>query len=412
MSNPEYGVPKPEDVHVSEASYEKREGVVLEAEHTKSLEELESERVANEKLTLLLGDDCTEFAIRYVNIDEYLKLTTEGELPTREVIVYNAKTTGGGYNFKQFLEDGPTSQSRNSRRIGWATQITESTDWPHATANISSYDLMLRFLKEARIEIPNGTDERNPAVLRAFREKLLAASPVDKEIQAGGSMGLWYADMLKIIEYVQEEYEYDIDGLKDAENELSKIIGSENAAQLLKNLDSKMRDSRSFSWRFNISPAEQDRILATVSDEETRKEIVKLVDNIGYLKSQMSLFSEDSLRVIHDFLTTDTFEHTSLREVIHAIAYARLGKDRDSAQYHIAMVFNTAGIYGLEHAWANLDQRMIKLNNLTPSQCILGAIALMPNKELWETMITADAQAQDASHPIFDRNGVVRYPSE
>ena len=128
---------------------------------------------------------------------------------------------------------------------------------------------------------------------------------------------------------------------------------------------------------------------------------------------------ESNLKILNEFLEGPDYlekDKSNLRKVINALAYSPKQYRRDSRQYHLALVLDVSGASvggsALNREWGYVGGATDWRGKSTyeKGNAILGAVATMPNKELWQEMSELSSHAGEMAHPILDRNGVVRWP--
>lgn len=106
------------------------------AEAVQSQETMEAEQIAREKLEKLMQEDFKDFAIRFMNINEYRKMVKSAvsykrELKRRQEFIYEV---GAGEVYVPKLEEGmehPTFREYLERSMGnWLYTAAIETDWP------------------------------------------------------------------------------------------------------------------------------------------------------------------------------------------------------------------------------------------------------------------------------------------
>lgn len=121
---------------------------------------------------------------------------------------------------------------------------------------------------------------------------------------------------------------------------------------------------------------------------------------------------DEKEKILNDFLENANYLNENpdnLRRIINILGYlfnTRPGlfgvKDAEHQSYHVGLFIDDSVIregYGI---WGTTD------SHFDPQTHILGAISIMPNKELAQEMQSVSG----GSHPIFAANGVCLYPRQ
>ncbi len=92
-------------------------------------EEQESEKTASKKLELLESSDFKNFAVRFVNIGEYISIMEKGFLEPREIYVFEKSGS-----FQEFLKNSKPHEETYGRRSfyienPWLKRIFDQAKW-------------------------------------------------------------------------------------------------------------------------------------------------------------------------------------------------------------------------------------------------------------------------------------------
>ncbi|TSC78351.1 MAG: hypothetical protein G01um101433_292 [Parcubacteria group bacterium Gr01-1014_33] len=160
------------------------------------------------KLELLLRNDFTDFAIRFVNMGEYKSiLTTVGEDKLEGSEVYIPKRGENPVTFSEY-KTVKTSEI-------WPERANWQTNWSFSSIDMRIYNRLIKKLNELRKEVEETNVDKRRRALRQFRDYLL--DPPSKE-----SGGLY--DWLHDVVWQVKEYR---DG-KGASGDFLKRMGDEN----------------------------------------------------------------------------------------------------------------------------------------------------------------------------------------
>src|SRR3989338_4209079 len=104
-----------------------------------------AETIAQEKLAKLLDDNFRDFAMRFVNFEEYEELMRNGNFAGGAS--YSPKARKGSSpeevpTFKEYLEQ--------AKQKTWQEVISDETDWPQGAMSVDMYNHLLGVLRQAR----------------------------------------------------------------------------------------------------------------------------------------------------------------------------------------------------------------------------------------------------------------------
>jgi hypothetical protein len=91
-------------------------------------------------------------------------------------------------------------------------------------------------------------------------------------------------------------------------------------------------------------------------------------------------------------------------------ALAKNSRPDDINQYEVAMIYHLGAVIGEEtfhSAWKRLGRD--RAGN-DPVKNLLGAIVLSPDREIVQNVTSLSSHSGSNSHPIFDKEGVLRFP--
>lgn len=152
--------------------------------------------------------------------------------------------------------------------------------------------------------------------------------------------------------------------------------------------------------------------------EVFREEVKGIIEDLSIIRRSASIkrrgtelrgnFPEQYLQIITDFLQNPYFlteKKDNLRLLINAVSYIPKTSEKETENYHLALIFDLSQVSIYLHGWWGLIE---KTN--TPQNALLGAIAAMPDKELLKEIIAHSSRSGDLAHPVFDNQGRVRWP--
>lgn len=158
-----------------------------------------------------------------------------------------------------------------------------------------------------------------------------------------------------------------------------------------------------------------DRFAENISSFHTRSAF----RNLNYDLKKLDK-SDENLKIIRSFQDDENFlqEKGNLRKLLVAISAIYDVEERQSRQYHVALIVDSkildqsTNSWGTDY-WKNLYEFEIeKMSKEEKSSSILGVISIYPLKEVYNEVIKLEKNSQDMAHPVFDHNGVVRWPKK
>ena len=347
-------------------------------------EQLEySEKVAREKLERIMDPKFQNFAVRYMNIEEYAVLL-RGEEPRGEVIL-----GGGTYkrSFTEYKEDAGRGQHGGMR----------GTDW-HNTSGKSSY-----------------VAEKLISIIRDVEKGHKGESQKNKLDKIGE----------EVLEFLRGTYDIDFpfnyaDDLKKAENKVSTFLPADVLATLKDDYLKFVREgnhptSLIYHPEKEYTQNEFSRTSNIVLDSRQKSDLEFYLKTFAF----PTLHGEANVAVFSKLENDPEYIHQpgSLREIVNALTYIvdnKLGGE--GRQYEIALIFDTnifkfKSSHGYMFDWSYFDQGKVKaLSDAEKQKGIVAAIAVIPLKDLYKEMTTLVQGSGDSAHPIFDNRGALRWP--
>lgn len=112
---------------------------------------VEAERIAEGKFNILMQKDFRDFAVRFMNIEEYKNLSTEirsGRFGGREVYVPKRGFSKEVPTFSEFIKIGSE---------GWPERADWYTNWRFSSIDMRTYNILVSKLNELRAKgLKNG----------------------------------------------------------------------------------------------------------------------------------------------------------------------------------------------------------------------------------------------------------------
>lgn len=320
------------------------------------IESSEAREFAKQKLEKLMSDDFTDFGIRMMHITEYEKMMKEKKWMSKEIFWHG---TNGEYY--QYPSDRKHEKSHTFSEFlktaideGWTEASLKMTMWGGdlgaGSTALVGYEDMMRKLKEAhRIESKSGSEEIRQRTLRRLSETIRGVI----------SMGL------PGINRMFKNGTYSKENLKpDGETVVPVDLLNKQRTAMQKLLDDPE----------NVTNEE----LRLIYDESIRgypgEEIFNIWDNVA----SFARLRPYQVAVVFD---QKAFEKPNPQQIIPGVA---------------------------ETSWGYLNDNLDI--SFDAGECILGSIALLPNKGL-ENDILANAKKDTSwAHPVIRSGGNVLWP--
>ncbi|MDO8443928.1 MAG: hypothetical protein Q7S80_00240 [bacterium] len=366
-----------------------------------------SREVASEKLRLLMADDFTGFATRFMNVAEYDSILKSG-LVGGQVIVIDKQP------FKTFME--------SSKRRGWVDTALLHTDWDFSVINMKNYQYIMQTLHQCR------EGKNREETLVAFRDRILESKDesMGRYAVGGGRFPILNeaAHFHENIDEIMSPAESVTASFSGEENEkiqravngfISGQMSAKSAIEIIekevirpqnKMIEAKYDESSSQGMTEEDHQQFEEWARNQREPHEALRDICELMRKIdGFGGKQI-------LELLNNFINDPNFlrEGNNLREVVNALAYDPRTVDEMSAE---VKQYQVLGIFGLKtHHSGGLAPSWGRIDSFNPEDTeMLGAIAIMPNKELYQRMVEASSHAGQLAHPVFDSNGTVRFPA-
>jgi hypothetical protein len=149
-------------------------------------------------------------------------------------------------------------------------------------------------------------------------------------------------------------------------------------------------------------------------------ELIKFIREVEMYADRLGAYGFDRLDTVREFMTAEDPSKLDIRKVLHAIGTVPRGNmpfmSGSGRQYQVAMFFDPRGQTGMSdlvEVWTHLRKDRWEKETKEPiANAFLAAVALLPDKELEQKMIEVARKAKEASVPIFNRDGVRRFPEE
>lgn len=339
-----------------------------------SPEQLEySEKIAKEKLEKILDPNFSDFAVRYMNIEEYKQILETGEIKN-EVTVYGGNSPLKE-NVNNFLNDAHwrVESHTNSEII---SGISRNAIWK-LTQNIK--------LIESENKKKN-FDQK----MELIREQIL--------------------DYLNTFHRISH-----INNFVDPKSFFNKMsfLSEQQQKDIRDNFINKIGTSHYVDYDF-VDDFTKEK-LSEYNLNNKQKNVVK--EYLNSLELELKI-GKENMQVITDFKNNNEFlkEKNNLRKLITAIGFVfDPFSGQQHRQYHLAVIFDSK-TFGLKSSkwidqWTQFDDNTNeKLSESEKGKGILGAISIIRLKETYKEMIELEKGSGDFAHPVFDSSGTLRWP--
>lgn len=356
-----------------------------------------SESFAQEKFDRLMQLD--HYGVRFVNIDEY-----------RVIFNGTGKIGHDIYWFRDKAEDDNNSFSVGACRFPFSRyiQLGKSNHWEYIIEDQANWsaalegdlpiyrDYLLR-LKEIHRDVMN-TERNGPIREKVLRKAYEFLAPIIKgKLQR---IAKHRAEIQRDLNWIAQTYG----------EEISRKV-QEESNDALKSKDIKTVGASTIEQRIikkiGINMIEEDK-----KQRNTSMIQVPILLRIASHNIWLREIDDEKEKILNDFLENTNYLNENpdnLRRIINILSYlfnTRPGwfgeKDAEHQSYHVGLFIDDSVIregYGI---WGTTD------SHFDPQIHILGAISIMPNKELAQEMQSVSA----GSHPIFAANGACLYPRQ
>lgn len=427
------GTPLDEDTQVPETVNERPVDDQEQAEI--ELQQLSLE-VAKKKLEKISSPYFHRFGLRFMNLSEYRDTLAYEQSMGDEVNLIDSKDQSMTEYLKKLrAREGMGGYFSVADRDtkGWAATSAEMTDWKQATINLVMYDKALNLLRDSHHQVQENpeiqpTDYRKQTVelFRQNMKQLTYSIPV--EDHHGGRV-----QPFRALEYIQgrlldrddpafedgywggldlshRKYENDIQNQAQLKQDITSQLPDELKGGFIDQMDLIARRNIQERRSYHISDEIRRLLTGSGLNVELEEKVMQYVET----KRLWDFLGEENLNYLQEFMTTDHPEEMDLRKIFEIISYSQPARGKsDFAQYQIALLYDLNVSFGLQpgetHAWSNFARSAHKDKEFF-SQKVLGAVAMMPNRELWQEMAKMSLNAGEIAHPIFDRDLIVRFP--
>lgn len=385
---------------------------ITKSEH-KDTRESSAERIAEEKLVRLLGEDFRDFAMRFINFAEYEELVRTGNFAGGEA--YSPKARKGSRSdeapaFKDYLE--------HAKQKTWQEVIADETDWPQGSMSINMYNHLLDVLRKAREHVKAEDLSKENYRVRVIGEmKKIIESEIQAEEQLRQSV---FSDPSlegeNLFDYIDERYDIFLmavhlpqfqEKINSNIETLRLILGGEKLQELLSLFDTEFKGLKaSLSYGAMLPASIRGKIESMSLEEKIKNQVLSLVDEVFNYKLKIESFGgEAAIVIVKKWLEDPT--SVDLRLLINTVSSAQFSA-HEERQYNLALILDTA-VFETDgesfRGWGSIKRGESAEN-------ILGAISIMPDKESLKKLIELSSSAGVTAHPVFDSNGNVRFPKK
>ncbi|MEX2369168.1 MAG: hypothetical protein WD552_02115 [Candidatus Paceibacterota bacterium] len=363
--------------HIYRDPEKKKEG---DPEYTQ--EQLEqAEKVATEKLEKILDPEFVDYSVRYMNIGEYNDILKSGEI-SREFIdsKFMGRYMSGKHNVRNLLKR--------------SKDIMSLTNWSNISGkSVSEVNLLIDAVKD-----------------EGFLRESLSVDP-DVDVDKKSLIRDYLIRLIKKSGSPLQTYSNFSENDSSSKELLSKLsfLTPEEKKELGIRFDNYYENGLGGEWSFR----------SEISDElDLTEDQDKLLEKYLIRREEELDIGKENTEIIYDFMNDPDFleQKDGLRKIIIAITNShRLLNDSERRQYHIAVIVDNSKFKFRSSEWGLSEWRRMSggaTDEKDVAEGILGAISVYQLKYMYKEMINLDKGAGDFAHPIFDSNGVVRFPSE
>lgn len=377
------------------------------------VDRLESRHVASEKLETLSRPDFHDFAVRFVNIEEYQQIVENGHISGREATII--KNDFGPIDFQTFI---------GHSKSNWPQTIESMTDWHFNVRGLKEYKILVDLFKQASSNVKENheTEDIKAQTLLEFRRLLLdreSSINLPQRERSGFGMALSQrTNASAMIEKTQQADNYY--GDIEAENRVNAIYGPK-AGEIYAWLDKLV-------VHFGAHSEELDEYLDEYIDQIERSDI----DKTG-LKSDFKLICEkksydlmyggkNRIDLVKEFFENPGNFTTNARthELLLALSHGSMAGGNPDLQNQVAVIFDMKAVYDNPNGnWGNTraynrneqnDWADSEWAGVDPATTVLGAVALIPDSTFVQKIAKMSESGISWSHPVFDSQGRVAYP--
>jgi len=363
-----------------------------------------SEKVAEKKIKKVEKPGFKEFSVRYVNIGEYRDMLETGKFggysPLREVIVCGDGTYHDDLTFRDIL-------NRPDRLI-------DGTNWDQSQHSLTIAHILLNKMKS----IQKNSQEGRAETLQMMQKELVSFME-SKKTQRSFST---YAG-------ISHDAFYDLNSnfVPESSGDIAGGISAFSQDELNEKYESKFRNTKA-PW---FLEGMKKYIEQEIESDEAYRELTEN-DKTKLKKYFLSRCLEDAfgkevVTIVRSLKNDPAYleKPGALRETLNVLTHlVDNPRGRDAGQYMIALIldnktfqFKEPRMQGTSYKedWGSFnrpwtEKQMNSLSEAEVKQGLLAAISIMPLKDLHQEMILLDKGASDLAHPIYDNNGVLRWP--
>ncbi len=415
------------------------------ADAERQIEQEKSEKVAQEKKEILLGEKFAEFAVRFMSFDEYLEFVDHG-ISGRGCSLSFAVEGGKAPIFKDWLG--------NSKKDWY--KAMGPTEWDiFSGKTVENYQALLEKLKEAHNEAAEalqgseGERDIKGETVRRFMQKVDPSTQRQKE-------KLIYGDELGYLPFREKNYENayrKVSGRRKPTEFLNRIssehnINEKQSDQISKWIDQNVQLTgaqlkKISDWRLEklvaeLIPLAQNLFEELGVEDKTgwlreifltlvlcakrggpEYDLEKKVDFIEAMRKNPELLSrEDNLRKF--FSLVPYLEGEAARNRRESDKYAAV---RTPNQYEIALILHLDqtiedDLNHLEDGRSKRGYEPYKYYRVFKYddgggfkyEDVLGAVVITPDRILVEKAVEHSEKAGKVAHPVFTSSGRVAYP--
>lgn len=356
----------------------------------RAVEKEGTETIARDKLRRILDENFRDFAVRFMNFDEYRDIIERNFIRGQEVFIPSVAYSGPPLSFNEYLERS---------KKDWADTIYSETNWEFAIRGLKEYKDLIKLFKQAHAEEQTRRDPQNIKIntLRKLHQILIDPESVFDQRN--------YSLVSMIISSARR---YNKNGNSENKNNLKNLVGSdyEKILDFIEN----MRDP----WHGILYEKKLGKLTFPDDKEEKLKEIVEAM--VSRKESYKTVGGEDAVAIVNEFIENPEVFVSSkkLHDLFQALTKGP--KREGDSQYQIGLIFDMIAVnktYGAYweplKRYAEGDPQKPKHD---PKETVLAAIVILPDREFTKEVANLSANSGSWSHPVFDNKGILRYPKQ
>lgn len=360
-----------------------------------------SEKTAKGKLAKIMKPGFKDFAVRYMNLEEYRELIENGNLSGEFIL--SDKLFGYPDSFSEFLKEFRTVYSSRNQ-LG-------KTMWEE-TSGITTLETGNIIEQIKNIETNNrgkSVNEKNQIIrnyILQYLNSYRGNADVKRYTQGVDFHSNWTTNSLQIVKIYEgvKKYYEDID-----------FIPEEDRLKLRQDFLNYVSNNTDDPYPPYAKYAEEKSKEYDLNKNQEKK----LMSYLKSVENEVDLGVEN-LKIIQDFKENPDFlnQKDGLRKIVTALGNIHdwVIQEMQHRQYHLALIVDknitlgkdTSGSWDVD-GWRDIYS-IKNINDLKLNASILGVISIYPLKEMHKEISDIEKDSGDLAHPVFDHKGIARWP--